>query len=114
MRVGRPRVRPGDAVHLRGGAGEAAAQSPNAPSTCTQAPWSLAQATSGPNGSLAPLLTLPACRQTIAGPSSAGRSGGDDAALTVRGQGDDPVAAEADQAEGLADGGVRLGAGHDG
>src|SRR5262252_2212821 len=53
--------------------GEAAAHSPNAPSTCTQAPCSRAQAISGGNGSLAPLLTLPAWRHTSAGPVSDGR-----------------------------------------
>src|SRR5262249_23799680 len=57
-------------------AGEAAAQSPNAPSTWTHAPCSRAQTISGTNGSLAPLLTLPACRHTNAGPLSAGRSPG--------------------------------------
>jgi hypothetical protein len=57
-------------------AAEAAAQSPNAPSTWTQAPCSRAQAISGTNGSLAPLLTLPACRHTSAGPLSGGRAEG--------------------------------------
>src|SRR5262249_25102498 len=43
------------------------------PSTWTEAPGSGAQAVSGTNGSLAPLLTFPACRHTSAGPSRAGR-----------------------------------------
>ena len=51
--------------------GDAAAHSPNAPSTCTQAPCSWATAMAGPNGSNAPECRLPACRQTIAGPLAA-------------------------------------------
>ena len=47
--------------------GAAAAHSPNAPSTCTHAPWSCAHGMRSPKGSLAPLFTLPACRQTSAG-----------------------------------------------
>ena len=90
--------------------GEAAAQSPNAPSTWTQAPWSLAQASSGPNGSLAPLFTLPACRQTIAGPVQRGQAAGTMRPWPSAGRHDGPVAAEPDQAERLAHGGVRLGA----
>ena len=48
--------------------GLAAAQSPNAPSTWTQAPWSWAAAMAPAKSSKAPLLTLPACRHTIVGP----------------------------------------------
>ena len=50
--------------------GLAAAQRPNAPSTCTQAHRSSrwAAATTASKGSKAPLLTQPACAQTIVGP----------------------------------------------
>ena len=57
--------------------GTAAAQIPNAPSTWTQAPRSCAIGISSASGSKAPVFTLPACVQTIVGPSivaSASRS----------------------------------------
>src|SRR6184192_3608563 len=52
--------------------GAAAAQSPNAPSTCTQAPAALAGGMISSAGSKAPVLTLPACRQTSVLSSSGG------------------------------------------
>ena len=61
----------------------ARAHRPNAPSTCTQAPWSWAQAHSARAGSNAPVFTLPAWRQTIAGPARRRQVAGDDAALAV-------------------------------
>ena len=67
--VGGPRVRlrqPVDGVAQRG---EAAAQSPKAPSTCAQAPCSWAAATHSANGSKSPEWTLPAWSATTAGPS---------------------------------------------
>ena len=51
--------------------GLAAAHSPNAPSTCTQAPCGRAASQISPTGSSAPLLTLPSCAHTIAGPALA-------------------------------------------
>src|SRR6266550_470374 len=53
-------------------AGAAAAQSPNAPSTCTQAPAAFACGMILSAGSNAPVLTLPACRQTSVLSSSGG------------------------------------------
>ena len=50
--------------------GAAQAQSPKAPSTCTQAPFARASGISSAKGSNAPLQTFPACRQTTTGPSS--------------------------------------------
>ena len=51
VRVGRPRVGTGEpAVRCRY-AGEAAAKSPKAPSTCTQAPWRCAASIASANGS---------------------------------------------------------------
>ena len=65
-------------------AGAAAAHRPNAPSTCTQAPAACARcARSRRTGSNAPVFTLPACTQTIAGPDSAGSAIGAHAALAV-------------------------------
>ena len=52
--------------------GAAAAHSPKAPSTWTHAPARLAQGTIASAGSQAPVLTLPAWMQTIAGPESGG------------------------------------------
>ena len=49
-------------------AGLAAAQRPNAPSTCTHAPASRAAAHTSGIGSMPPPLTLPTCAITIAGP----------------------------------------------
>ena len=49
--------------------GDAAAHSPKAPSTCTHAPASLASGMARAKSSLAPVFTLPACRQTIVGRS---------------------------------------------
>ena len=63
---------------------------------------------SGPNRSLAPLLTLPAWRHTIAGPFSVGQVRGNDAALPVGGPPLRPAAAEPDQAQGLEHHGVHL------
>src|SRR5256885_997042 len=53
-------------------AGAAAAQSPKAPSTWTQAPASLARGMISAAGSNAPVLTSPACRHTIVSASSRG------------------------------------------
>ncbi len=50
--------------------GAAAAHRPKAPSTWTHAPASCAAAHAARSGSDAPEFTLPACAQTIAGPSS--------------------------------------------
>src|SRR5439155_322662 len=47
--------------------GKAARQSPNAPSTCSQAPWRFAMSAIGSRGSNAPVFTLPDCAQTIVG-----------------------------------------------
>ena len=46
--------------------GEASAQSPKAPSTCTQAPAAWARSLSSRSGSKAPVLMFPACRHTMA------------------------------------------------
>ena len=53
-------------------AGAAAAHRPNAPSTWTQAPARRAMGQISRAGSNAPLFTLPACRQRIAGVARAG------------------------------------------
>ena len=69
MRVGGPRV--GALVarrRARRSRGDAAAQSPKAPSTCTQAPCRCATSIASAIGSNAPECRLPACRQTIVGP----------------------------------------------
>ena len=50
--------------------GDAAAQSPNAPSTCSHAPDCSHRYSIGSSGSNAPVFTLPACAHTIAGPAS--------------------------------------------
>ena len=52
--------------------GAAAAHSPKAPSTCTHAPAACATRQTSPTGSNAPVLTLPACAQTIVGPAMRG------------------------------------------
>jgi hypothetical protein len=52
--------------------GLAAAQSPNAPSTCTHAADAWARAQISVVGSNAPVFTFPACMQTIAGPLMGG------------------------------------------
>jgi hypothetical protein len=50
-------------------AGPAAAHSPKAPSTWTQAPYCLAASHPAKRSSQAPVFTLPACRQTMVGAS---------------------------------------------
>ena len=62
-----PRARRRDEV---ASPGRAAAQSPNAPSTCSHAPAPRQRRRSRANGSNAPVFTSPACAQTIVGPSS--------------------------------------------
>src|ERR671917_2513878 len=51
--------------------GLAAAHIPNAPSTWTQAPASWAESQIFASGSIAPVLTLPACAHTMVGPDVA-------------------------------------------
>ena len=53
--------------------GDAPAKRPNAPSTCTHAPWSCARAIASSNGSNPPECTLPAWSATTGGPPVAGR-----------------------------------------
>ncbi len=48
--------------------GLAAAHRPNAPSTCSHAPARSAMSATSSSGSIAPVLTLPACAHTISGP----------------------------------------------
>ena len=75
MGVGRPRIGLAVPAHERAAAtGTPAAQIPNAPSTWTQAPRSWAIGTISSSGSKAPLFTLPAWAQTIAGPSIPARA----------------------------------------
>ena len=68
MRIGRPGVGSLEAARQISRVGAALAQSPKAPSMCTQAPCSWARAMRGSKGSNAPVFTLPACRHTIVGP----------------------------------------------
>ena len=71
--VGRPGIGAVHALDQVAQRGDAAAHSPNAPSTCSQAFGRVASASAiGPSGSNAPLFTLPACGATIGGPSMAG------------------------------------------
>src|SRR5581483_2193117 len=65
---------------------EARAQSPNAPSTCTQAPAARARGTISANGSNSPVLTSPA--------------------LSIDGRDDEPVRAETEDAQRFLDGHV--------
>ena len=70
--VGRPGVgllEPGQVAS----SGEAAAQSPNAPSTCSQAPAPAQSAAISASGSKAPVFTSPACAQTMVGPLDAAK-----------------------------------------
>ena len=94
VRVGRPRVRLLHAARPGGAScGAAAAHRPKAPSTCTQAPGvPRAGDRSRANGSNAPVLTLPACRQTIVGPERRGNRSARIAALPVHRHAHDAIA----------------------
>ena len=100
----------------RASAGAAQAQSPKAPSTCTQAPFARASGISSANGSNAPLQTLPACRQTTAGPSSPPSTAAQrlrpHPPLGVRRRDVHPLGPEPEQPQRQIDRGMRLAAEH--
>ena len=91
-------------------AGAAAAHSPNAPSTCSQASWVEQASAIGSNASNAPVATLPAWAQTIVGPSAPASASpqrrGIHPALVVGGDADRRVGAESKLTQGGVDGGV--------
>ena len=99
--------------------GLAAAQRPNAPSTCTQARRPRGRAaTIASKGSKAPLFTQPAWAQTIVGPVAeaverVAERVGAQPALVVGGDDRDLVGADAQVAERDVDGDVALGTDHD-
>ena len=103
----------GAGEQVRGGAGVAAAQSPNAPSTWIQVePYAAAASATASNGSNAPLLTLPAERQMRAGAVGARERGGElvgaQAALLVGGDRLDGAGADAEHPQRGVDRRVRL------
>ena len=63
--------------------GLAAAQRPNAPSTCTHASFAFAAPPIASKSSHAPVFTLPACAQTIVGPGSSAVSASASAAASI-------------------------------
>ena len=65
-------------------ADDAAAKSPNAPSTCTHAPCRWAASIASPKGSKPPECTLPAWSRTMVGPSDPAPSATDSASGTRR------------------------------
>ena len=97
--------------------GLAAPQRPNAPSTCTQAPWACAAEMSGSIGSTAPVLTFPAWTQTSVGPlqpaSTAGQRVRIHPTLAVGAHPLHPRLAQPQEAQRPQDGDVHLLADHD-
>ena len=117
MRVGGDRVGPVDARRPGGRcAGDSAANRPNAPSTCSQAPYRWARSARSASGSKSPALGSPAVAISTAGAPSSSASRRRiavevDPADVVAGEHLDRVLAVAEQLQRLAGAGMHVAAG---